>query len=365
MKDHRTIRIAIASVLAGTALYSAFGQGSLTPPAGPAGPTMRTLTQVEPRIPLAAGSPGVTVNPNGGFAIGAAGSYYLTSNLSVSINDGIQIKAGDVTLDLMGFTVSSTAPGPASGTGIKVDANLTAVSIRNGKVRSAATLNVNAGTTNNVGFQNGISGSPSAISLSVSDVEVSGVQGLGIVDCEVVERCRVNNAQFGINGCRKVSDCSVDRCKFGISAGVQSLVTRCRAGAYGPGSKAIAAEESTISDCSASATGANCVAISGGTSAGFGSAINNCQAWASTDGATPGGTITGIGNLGGQVSNCRVVATAFDGSAVGIDATEGVVSHCIIRPSSSSGHVALKAAIADACAVSSGTVTATNRYNMP
>ncbi len=86
---------------------SLFAQGTLNPTAPP-GPTMLTLSQVEPRTPI---------TNTTAATISASGSYYLTGNITVSTNNGITINASGVTLDLNGFTVSSTAP-TANGTGI-------------------------------------------------------------------------------------------------------------------------------------------------------------------------------------------------------------------------------------------------------
>src|SRR2546423_14067529 len=88
-------------------LSTAFGQGNLTPPTGPPSPTMKTLDQVEARTPVdALHTPG---NATNAFTINQPGSYYLSSNLVVSANNGIAIGTNGVTLDLNGFTISSTA----------------------------------------------------------------------------------------------------------------------------------------------------------------------------------------------------------------------------------------------------------------
>src|SRR5215469_3859729 len=101
-----TSALAIAFVSPFLFPLSAFGQGPLTPPGSPS-PTMKTLSQIEPRTPISS-APFTITNP---------GSYYLTTNVTVGGGDAIIIAARGVTLDLKGFTISSTAPN-ATGTGI-------------------------------------------------------------------------------------------------------------------------------------------------------------------------------------------------------------------------------------------------------
>ena len=58
----------------------AFAAGPLTPP-GPPAPTMKSLDEVEPRIPLTQDTtPG---DATAVFKITQSGSYYLTKNLEV------------------------------------------------------------------------------------------------------------------------------------------------------------------------------------------------------------------------------------------------------------------------------------------
>src|SRR4051794_30032159 len=91
--------------------FSAFPQGSLTPPAAPT-PTMKTLDQLEARMPVdTTHTPG---NATTLFILTQPGSYYLTSNLTgVSGQHGITINADNVTLDLNGFVL--VGPGNSSG----------------------------------------------------------------------------------------------------------------------------------------------------------------------------------------------------------------------------------------------------------
>src|ERR1035438_213898 len=110
-------------------LHSAFGQGALTPPGAPA-PTMKSLTQIEPRTPISSLP----------YTISAPGSYYLTTNLTgVSGNNGITIASGDVTLDLAGFTVLGVS---GSLSGILISSFRTNVTVGNGTVRGWGTVGV-------------------------------------------------------------------------------------------------------------------------------------------------------------------------------------------------------------------------------
>lgn len=73
---------------------------ALTPGGAPQ-PTMKTLHQVEPRTPISSLP----------FTISQGGSYYFTRSLhlpaSGQVSDAIIVSASNVTIDLMGFTLSS------------------------------------------------------------------------------------------------------------------------------------------------------------------------------------------------------------------------------------------------------------------
>ena len=101
---------AVSALTCATVLLRA---GPLNPPAGPVAPTYKTLTEVEPRIPI-----GPATTPGTGTAlyrIAAPGSYYLTANVTgVSGKNGIEVTASGVSLDLRGHTLTGV-PGSLDG----------------------------------------------------------------------------------------------------------------------------------------------------------------------------------------------------------------------------------------------------------
>ncbi len=116
-------------VLAGLLVFSVLVVAGDLEPSGPPGPTMKTLDEVEPRIPIQSlsGSAGAM------YVIDRPGSYYLTSDVNVvdPNKNGINVDSNDVTIDLAGFALV----GSGSGYGIYLkDRNN--VEIRNGTVRN-------------------------------------------------------------------------------------------------------------------------------------------------------------------------------------------------------------------------------------
>ena len=145
----------------------AHAQGSLTPPGAPA-PTMKTLAQVEPRIPI----------DSQPYTISSKGSYYVTTNLSGVLT----ISADQVTLDLMGYTLRSS-----SGDAISIPANQQDLVVKNGII-SGSSIGVDARYLrgSNSRFQN----------LTVSDNSFCGLY-IGS-DC-LVENCLlISNGTYGV-----------------------------------------------------------------------------------------------------------------------------------------------------------------------
>lgn len=178
--------------LAGSALA-----GPLTPPAGAPAPTMRTLDQVEPRVPVnATNTPGDSTCV---FRITQPGSYYLTDNFSVAPGiSGIVIDSSDVTLDLSGFTI--THPTDSDGVAAiwveHVPALHNGIVIRNGIVRGGGVAGVYAS---------------SATGVRVEGVTVNDAAGTGI---------DVSHGAI-------VSGCVVGGCSTGITAADGSLIENC------------------------------------------------------------------------------------------------------------------------------------------
>jgi parallel beta-helix repeat protein len=94
--------------------------GDLEPDTAPA-PTMKTLQEVEPRKPISSLP----------YTIDTSGSYYLTSDLN-SADTGITVTVDNVTLDLMGHTITGSGK-----YGIYMNGREN-VEIKNGTVRGFA-----------------------------------------------------------------------------------------------------------------------------------------------------------------------------------------------------------------------------------
>ena len=150
----------------------AFGQGSLTPPGAPA-PTMKTLDQVEPRIPVSAA----------GAALSQPGSYYLAANLEpTGSQNGVTISSSDVTLDLNGFTIDGSA---ASSYGISIGLSCANILVKNGTIRGFYRQAVTASAATDCSY----------IGLRVAGNSrgSTGYSSLFIGAGSVVENCRIEN----------------------------------------------------------------------------------------------------------------------------------------------------------------------------
>ena len=271
---------------------SSFGQGALTPPPGAPAPTMKSLDQIEARTPIDPTQPGFALR----YTISTRGSYYLTANLLVAGGNAIVISASNVTLDLNGFTISSSAS-PAGGTAIAPGASLTDIAIVNGHIAGS--------------FQHGIrySGALGVLkNVRVEGMSVSGCSGdginLGNFLSIVIDHCTVQQA-----GAQGIVGGSVNN----------SVAENC-------GSTGITAKSAN-----------NCVGSSSASSRGiYAKTAVNCV----------GESATGTGLDADSTTGCRGESTALSSTGTGLNAA--TATGCYGSNSNGSG-IGLTATSANAC----------------
>jgi hypothetical protein len=201
MKSKKILAILVAAM--GLMVFSSIAlAGNLEPDAAP-GSTMKTLDEVEPRIPILASD-----TPVGTFTISESGSYYLTGNRQCS-GTGIQVDVNDVTIDLCGYTLS----GPDSTSsiyGINISGTQTNIHIRNGTIRDFK-IAVNAGTgggeNQRVDNIRAISNTYGGINLNHSNCAVTGctitdngISGSGMVGIKTFANSIVTGNIIANNG---------------------------------------------------------------------------------------------------------------------------------------------------------------------
>jgi hypothetical protein len=283
MKTKVLITIAIVSSF--VIRHSSFAQGSLTPPGAPA-PTMKTLDQVEARTPISSVP----------FSIITSGSYYLTKNLNVTSTYAIFIDASGVTLDLNGFTLSSTEVS-ATGTGILIGDGLRNLTIKNGFIQGGVTNN-GSGIYSGSGFSFGIYyfGFP-PFNVRVSGVSISGCKTYGILlgsgTSAVVESCTVQTVgSYGIYASAVSHSSAADCGTTGISA-------------------------DTASDCYGQSPGGNGIFASTATGC-YGVSSNGVGVYAVTANNCYGSSSSSQGINAETASNCRGVSVSNRGVFVNV-----------------------------------------------
>lgn len=194
MKLSYSFVLACAVITLGSVSNTVLGQGSLTPPGAPS-PTMKSLSQIEPRTPISSLP----------YTISTPGSYYLTTNQTGSAV-AIAINSGNVTLDLNGFTVQG-----GTSYGIAINGNYTNIIVRNGTIANFAGNGVDGytyGYPRNVLFENltvsgcGNRGIATYYDSVIRNCRVYGTSGLGIYTYggQIVDCITRSNAAGGIFG---------------------------------------------------------------------------------------------------------------------------------------------------------------------
>lgn len=250
-------RSVVASVMV---LVSPALAGPLAPPAGPVGPTYKTLAEVQPRTAI---NPTNTPGDSGAvYRITQPGSYYLTGPITgAPSKSGILIAASDVDIDLAGFAVRGVV---GAFNGITTQTAQSNIAIRNGTITgwpfSAVSVNASGGGANSVvedlrctsnGGQNIVVGANSRVArCAVANAGSYGIYAaagggviesctvttavsfgiIGISNC-VVRDCIVSSVPGGsgilVSGGGVVDNCSVSGCGTGIYVESGALATHC------------------------------------------------------------------------------------------------------------------------------------------
>lgn len=371
----RIVMLAAASV--GAAAFA----GPLDPPTGTISSTGRTLTEVEPRIPISsATTPG---DANSVFRITSPGSYYLTGGISISTNlAAIEIAASNVTIDLNGFRVAQPTA-TSSRPGIVADLPVRGIIIRNGSVREfeGGGINLTSGgdgansrIENVQAYFNGstaFSVGPDSVILECGISNHTG-NGLAAGDGSVVSNCSITDIigagmivgnNVSIDGCSmsagsglgisagsfaNIIDTNIfDVALSGIEVGAGSTVRGCTVRESG-GVGILAGERANISHCSVILSGLD------GISAGAYSVIRRNNA--DSNGTSTAVTSAGISVTGG---GSMVLDNHSTDNEVGFRAVNGgncffsnhATSNSVLAWSIAEGNVALIVNTANAGAI--------------
>ena len=237
MRKRRLVRV-VPLIGGFVAVAIAFGiarAGNLQPP-GPPASTMKTLSEVEPRVAVnTSNTPG---DADSQFKIASPGSYYLAGNLTGDSGKmGIEIATGDVSLDLMGFELGGV---PGSLDGIRVTEAASNVTVSNGTVRDWGGTGVdisdaaNGRLSNLRAFANGgfglRAGGGSTVEACTARQNTS--YGIIVFSGSAISNCVSNNngaGGFGLGGESVISHCTAnDNAGHGIeSPNGRTTITGC------------------------------------------------------------------------------------------------------------------------------------------
>lgn len=248
-------------------------QGPLSPTGAPA-PTMKTLSQVEPRIPIS--SIPYTCNV-------AGASYYLTTNLTAGVGEGgLFVENDNITIDLNGYTLKGSGDGSLDG--IFQPLNHRALTVKNGQL------------------------------IDWRSFGYAGIYAAG-------EGNRFLHLTFVTNntGIRAGKNATVQNCQliynsnYGIECGPDSVIIECTADRNG-NSGITVGSGSTLENCNAYDN------VFDGFTIGAGSSVRGCTAARNdSDGFD-------------AADHCTLAyCTAYDNDADGINAASGcTIIHCTV-----------------------------------
>lgn len=260
-----------SSVLVAAALGGIIwvGAGDLNPPEGRIAPTMKTLTDVEPRIAInRTNTPGDILSR---FKITQPGSYYLTGNVTGAAGQsGIVITSGQVTLDLNGFRLEG-----AGGT-IAIELQCVPdVVIKNGFISNW--------------IESGILGEDST-GLRIENIHMRNFPG-----CTVL-----------VGSGTAVLDSSISDSADGYQLGPHSRVERCVVRGCA-GTAIVASTGSLVADCTLNNNGGG-ISVSGAGSVVRDNVINGS-----------GSTVISV--VGATARNNRIEGNHVTGGGVGLSIT--------------------------------------------
>jgi Right handed beta helix region len=208
----------------------------------------------------------------------------LAGSLNVTTGDAITITTNNVTLDLNGFTISSTAPS-ATGFAIQLTSGLKNITIANGFIQGGVT-NSGGGTYNGSGFNYGIyyTGAIPPGNVLVSHLSVSGCRSFGINlqrgDSTVVESCTIRTVGSSGIVASTIKSCVAIDC--GGTAIFGDQASDCRGQSTGSGAGR-GVDANTVLNCyGSSSTGIGVAAVTaqncrGESGSGIGVAANTAQ----------------------------------------------------------------------------------------
>ena len=253
------------------------------------------------------GSTGKNVITSLPFGISQPGSYVLNSNLTgVSSQNGINITANNVTIDLQGFELVGV-PGSLHGIA-HISGSLSGLTVRNGTIRNWGQLGISAGPgvlVDEVSFKANNGGVFAGDGATLTNCRIEGSIGTSSIlgNRAVVSKCTFDSNGSGCTNCPGIQvgqDSTVTETVarnnggIEIQAGTGSTLENCTADGNGTAGEGIlVAADSTVRGCTARNNGGDeiqaagpslvreCVADGNGTagfgiSVGEGSTVSNC-----------------------------------------------------------------------------------------